>query len=145
MKMKRSGKRQSKRNLIKKGRRRSARGKSLKETLNESKLIKRVSRDHLDVLQNIEFILVTAHREDSSLDDRIIADALKAAVDNKMAQDERAISIKDNLWDMHEFRADISDDIWQAGLRTVLQSVRRHSDLRPGSTEYLDFVSQYIP
>jgi phosphosulfolactate phosphohydrolase-like enzyme len=145
MKMKRSGKRQSKRNLIKKGRRRSARGKSLKETLNESKLIKRMSRDHLDVLQNIEFILVTAHREDSSLDDRIIADALKAAVDNKMAQDERAISIKDNLWDMHEFRADISDDIWQAGLRTVLQSVRRHSDLRPGSTEYLDFVSQYIP
>jgi len=44
------------------------------------KLLKRMPRDHLDVLQNIEFILVTGYREDRSIDDRIVADALKAAI-----------------------------------------------------------------
>jgi hypothetical protein len=141
-----SRKRQSKRNLIKKAdRRRSAGGKSLKETLEESKLMKRMSRDHLDVLQNIEFILVTAYREDSTVDDRKVAAALQSAIDNDVPQDDRAISIKESLQDMYEFRGDVSDDIWQAGLRTVLQSVHRHSNLRPGSTEYLDFVSEFIP
>ena len=141
-----SRKSQSKRTLIKKSSRRgAARRKSLKETLEENKLMKRMSRDHVDVLQNIEFILVTSHRENGSIDDRIIADALKATIDNDFPQDERVISIKGNLQDMHEFRGYVSDDIWQAGLRTVLQSVRRHSDLRPGSTDYLDFVSEFIP
>jgi len=140
-----SRKRQSKLNLIKKASRSYLAGrKSLKETLEESKLMKRMTRDHLDVLQNIEFILVTRHRENSSIDDRIIADALKSAIENDVPKDERAISIKENLQDMHEFRGDVSDDIWRAGLRTVLQSVRRHSDLRPGSTDYLDFVSEFI-
>ena len=140
-----SRKRQSKLNLIKKASRSYLAGrKSLKETLEESKLMKRMTRDHLDVLQNIEFILVTRHRENSSIDDRIIADALKSAIENDVPKDERAISIKENLQDMFEFRGDVSDDIWRAGLRTVLQSVRRHSDLRPGSTDYLDFVSEFI-
>lgn len=140
-----SRKRQSKYDLIRKANRRRLAGrKSLKETLEESKLMKRMTRDHVDVLQNIEFILVTSHRENSSIDDRIIADALKAAVDNDVPKDERAISIKENLQDMYQFRGDVSDDIWQAGLRTVLQSVRRHSNLQPGSTGYLDFVSEFI-
>lgn len=140
-----SRKNQSKRTLIKKSNRRGGTmRKSLKETLEENKLMKRMTKDHVDVLQNIEFILVTSHRENSSIDDRIIADALKATIDNDVPQDERAISIKENLQDMYEFRGDVSDDIWHAGLRTVLQSVQRHSDLRPGSTEYLNFVSEFI-
>jgi hypothetical protein len=141
-----SRKSQSKRDLIKKSNRRRASGrKSLKETLEGRKLMKRMSRDHLDVLQNIEFILVSAYRKDSIIDDRIVAGALQSAIDNALPQDDRAIPIKENLQDMYEFRGDISDDIWKAGLRTVLHSVKRHSGLRPGSTEYLDFVSEFIP
>ncbi|MDH4241711.1 MAG: hypothetical protein OEW48_19295 [Phycisphaerae bacterium] len=141
-----SRKNQSKRTLIKKANRRGgARRKSLKETLEENKLIKRMSRDHLDVLQNIEFILVKRYNEDSGIDDRIIADALKAAIGNEIPKDDRAVSIKESLQYMHEIRGDVSDDIWKAGLRTVLQSVQRHSYLQPGSTEYLDFVSEFIP
>ncbi|HUT46116.1 MAG TPA: hypothetical protein VMX36_07500 [Sedimentisphaerales bacterium] len=45
---------------------------------------------------------------------------------------------------MRRFRSDVSDDIWRDGLRTVLQSVQRHSNLRPGEREYLDFVSDFI-
>lgn len=141
-----SRKSQSKRNLIKMAnRRRAARRKSLKETLEENKLMKRMSRDHLDVLQSIEFILVSSYRKDIAIDDRIVAGALQAAIDNDVPQDDRVISIKESLQEMRELRGDVSDDIWKAGLRTVLQSVRRHSDFQPGSTEYLDFVSEFIP
>lgn len=140
-----SKKSRCKRTLIKKSNRcRVEPGKSLKETLRSCKLMKRMSRDHLDVLQNIEFILVSAYRKDKTIDDRIVAGALQAAIDNDVSQDDRAISIKKSLQDIREFRGDVSDDIWQAGLRTVLQSVHRHSDLYQDSTEYLDFVSEFI-
>ncbi len=108
------------------------------------KLMKRMQKDHLDVLQNIEFALVERYREDSTIDDRIIAEVLKAAIDNVVPQNERAASIKESLQGIRELRSDIPDDIWRDGLRTVLQSVHRHSDLKPGSTDYLDFVCEFV-
>jgi hypothetical protein len=108
------------------------------------KLMKRMQRDHLDVLQNIEFILIQRYREDDTIDDRLVAEALKAAIDNVVPQNDRAASIKESLQGIRELRSDVSDDIWRDGLRTVLQSVHKHSDLKPGSTDYLDFVSTFI-
>ena len=108
------------------------------------KLMKRMQRDHLDVLQNIEFALVERYREDDTIDDRLVAEALKAAIDNVVLQNERAASIKESLQGIREIRSDIPDDIWRDGLRTVLQSVYRHSDLKPGSTDYLDFVCEFV-
>jgi len=124
--------------------RRTARRKSLKEMLQEDKLLKRMTKDHLDVLQNIEFAIVTKYRQDSSIDDRIVADALKGAMGNDLPQDKRAASINGALQDIREFRSDVSDSVWQAGLRIVLQSVRQHSDLRQGTTDYLDFVCDFV-
>jgi len=109
------------------------------------KLIKRMQRDHLDVLQNIEFILVTKYREDHTIDDRVVAEVLKAAIDNNVPHDERAASIKESLQGIREIRSDIPDEIWRDGLCTVLQSVHRHSSLKPGSRGYLNFVSDFIP
>ena len=108
------------------------------------KLLKRMRRDHQDILQNIEFILISGYREDQSIDDRIIAEALKAAVGGDMPEDARAQSLKGKLEAMREFRCDVADDIWRDGLRTVLQSVHRHSGLARGEREYLDFVSEFI-
>jgi len=108
------------------------------------KLMKRMQREHLDVLQNIEFALVERYREDSTIDDHIIAEALKATIDNVVPQNDQTASIKESLQGIRELRSDVSDDIWRDGLRTVLQSVHRHSDLRPGSTDYLDFVADFI-
>jgi len=109
------------------------------------KLLKRMRRDHLDLLQNIEFILIKRYQEDSTIDDRLVAEVLKAAIDSNAPQDEQAASIKESLQGIRELRSDVSDDIWRDGLRTVLQSVHRHSDLKPGSTYYLDFVSEFVP
>jgi hypothetical protein len=109
------------------------------------KLLKRMRRDHLDVLQNIEFFLIKRYEKDGTIDDRLVSEALKAAIDNNAPQDEQAASIKERLQGIREIRSDVSDDIWRDGLRTVLQSVHRHSSLKPGSRGYLNFVSDFIP
>ncbi len=111
--------------------------------LGSRKLLKRMPRDHLDVLQNIEFILVTDYRDDRSIDDCIVADALIAAILDAEPEDSRAQSLNESLENIRELRSDVSDDIWRDGLRTVLQSVHRHSSLIPGCRWYLDFVSDF--
>ena len=115
-----------------------------RSTLGSYKLLKRMTRDHPDVLQNIEFVLVSGYREDHSIDDRIVADTLKAAIHGEVPDDARAQSLDESLEDIRRLRSDASDDVWRDGLRTVLQSVHRHSSLRPGSRDYLDFVSDFV-
>ena len=112
-----------------------------KETLGTRKLLKRMTREHLDVLQNIESIFISAYHEDGSIDDRVIAEALKAAIRGEEPVSTRAQVVSDDLDQVRTLRADVTDDVWRDALKTVLQSVRRHSDLRPGEREYLDFVS----
>jgi len=118
--------------------------RNLSATVGPRKLMKRMTQDHQDVLQNIEFVLVTGYREDRTIDDRIIADALEAAIHGDTPEDNLAHSLNESLEGMREFRHDISDETWRDCLRTVLQSVHRHSSLRPGSRGYLDFVSDFI-
>ena len=117
---------------------------SLKRQMGPAKLSKRMARDHLDVLQNIEFTLVSVHRKEPTIDDRIIADVLNAAIGGGVSEDARVQSLSEGLEEMRQLRSDVSDDLWLDGLRTVLQSVHRHSGLRPGSRAYLDFVSGFV-
>ena len=111
--------------------------------LKPRKSMKHMARDHLDVLQNIEFALVSGHRSERSIDDRIVADVLIAAILDAEPQDTRARSLNESLESIRELRSDIPDDIWRDGLRTVLESVHRHSSLKPGCRWYLDFVSGF--
>jgi len=116
----------------------------MREEPGSGKLLKRMTRDHQDILQNIEFVFVSRYRKCRRIDDRIVADALKAAIRDDTAEDGLAESLNKDLAEMQLFRSDVSDDIWRDGLRTVLQSVHRHSDLRPGERAYLDFVCNFI-
>ena len=116
----------------------------LRETQATGKLLKRMTRDHVDVLQNIESVLILAYDKDGSLEDRIIAEVLHAAIRDEIPDGARAQSLHEDLIEMRHLRADVSDDIWRDGLRTVLQSVQRHSNLWPGERNYLDFVSDFI-
>ena len=115
-----------------------------REVLGPRKLLKRMTRDHQDVLQNIEFIFISQYRDDRRIDDRIIADTLKAAIRGDTAEDALAELLNEGLEEMRLFRSDVPNDIWRDGLRTVLRSVHRHSNLRPGEREYLEFVSDFI-
>jgi uncharacterized alpha-E superfamily protein len=114
-------------------------------TLKPRKSMKHMVRDHLDVLQNIELVLVSGYRSERSIDDRIVADALIAAILDAEPEDSRAQSLNESLENTRVLRSDVSDDIWRDGLRTVLESVHTHSSLKPGSRGYLDFVSDYVP
>ena len=118
---------------------------SLNRELGSAKLLKRMTRDHVDVLQNIEFALLSGHRDDRSIDDRTIADALKVAIRGDLSEDAGVRSLNEGLGQIRQVRSDVSDDVWRAGLQTVLQSVRRHSSLMPGARGYLNFVSSFVP
>jgi len=117
---------------------------SLKKEMGPAKLLKQMTTDHQDILQNIEFTLVSGHREDPTIDDRIVADVLKAAIGGDVSEDARTQSLSESLEEVRQLRSDVSDDLWRDGLRTVLQSVHRHSNLRPGERDYLDFVSDFV-
>ena len=116
----------------------------MKETQESRKLMKRMVRDHQDVLQNIESIIISEYRENRRIDDRVVADALKAAIHSETAENDLAESINQAVEEMRMLRSNVSDDVWRDGLRTVLQSVHRHSYLRPGEREYLCFVGDFI-
>lgn len=113
----------------------------------ENKLgMKEMSRDHLDVLQNIEFSLVTCARQDQSVDDRTIDEALSLSLRGGDIEsgDGTIADICEALEEMRDFRGDVPDNIWHAGLKTVRDSVRRHSSLAQGDKGYLHFVEKYV-
>ena len=108
------------------------------------KLLKRVTRDYVDVLQNIEAILVTSWQDDPSIDDAVVHRALRAAIRDKSPADERVRGIVEELAQMRLLRTDVPADVWRDTLLTVAQSVQRHSLCRPGEMTYLRFVSPFI-
>jgi len=112
----------------------------------ESKLgMKQMSRDHLDVLQNIEAILVRCAHEDPGIDDGVLDRALRICMGRSDEDDDpRVMMVCDALDSIRELREDVSDGIWNSGLKTVDESVRRHSGLKPGEKAYLRFVEQYV-
>jgi len=109
--------------------------------------LKHMTRDHIDVLQNIEVALVSEARGDPNIDDRMIDQALRSCIKRADPPDDagfRVVRLCGVLETMRSVREDVPDDIWIAGLRTVDESVRRHSNLSPGETSYLDFVRDYV-
>jgi hypothetical protein len=114
----------------------------------ESKLdMKQMSRDHLDVLQNIEFTLITTARQDREIDDRTIDEALRIALrggEPEEDTDGATVELVELLDEMREFRSEVPDNVWQAGLKTVRDSVRKHSGLTPGEKRYIRFVEPYV-
>jgi hypothetical protein len=106
--------------------------------------MKRMAREYEDVLQNIEFVLVNSHRDDPEIDDRAVIEALQASLTDAEPDDERVDGLVMDLQAMREFREDITAAVWRDAIHVVADSVRRHSELRPGETSYLSFVSQYV-
>ena len=109
--------------------------------------MKSMSRDHLDVLQNIEFTLVNHAREEPR---SMIGSSMRrlrwpSGVPNPARIPRNSSSSSWRCCEaMRDFRSDVPDNIWQGGLKTVRDSVRRHSTLSPGEKAYIRFVEKYI-
>ena len=109
--------------------------------------IKVMLRDHADVLHDIELALVSEAHDGSGIDDCMIDQALRSCIKGTELPDDadtRVVRLRARLERTREFRDDVSDDIWNVGLRTVDESVRRHSSLSPGEVTYLAFVQDYV-
>ena len=121
--------------------------------------------DHLDLLQNMEIVIVEAHRSNPEVTDFDVTDALDALTRQYSAEelgrqpsvislDPRAQAVYQNVRQICEWRLgrrpdkemdppDSMADIVSA-LRRIIKSVGRWSG-RGGKQGYLDFVKDYLP
>ncbi len=105
----------------------------------------RMTREHHDVLQNIEFALMSAYQNDPEIDDKDVAVTLKTVLAGEVSEDEALRSMVEKLAEIRRMRADITDDLWNDGLKVVLESVHNHSEVRTGDRGYLRFVQSFMP
>jgi len=111
---------------------------------NPQKLFKLMTKNHLDVLQNIESSLISAYRRSADIDDKVVVSALKTAIAGSDASNDSSRTLVKDLENTRLLRADVSDEIWSNGLKVVLQSVYNHSDAQTGDTDYLDFIADFV-
>lgn len=108
------------------------------------KLITRMTRDHPDVLQNIEVVFAQRHGRRHDIDDLAVFTAIRARVMKTEPEDPIAGELVAALDDMRALRSDLSDDLWRDALIVIANSVKFHSSLRPGETNYLRFIEQFV-
>ena len=106
--------------------------------------MEQMASEHQDVLQNIEFVLVNEHRADPTIDDRHVDAALKTALGGAEPEDSRAIDLAEQLASIRQMREDVPEPVWLECLRVVQQSLKRHSNLRPGERTYLIFAGRFV-
>lgn len=109
------------------------------------KLMKQVSRDHEDVLESIESLLVNRHRNNDQIDDHVVDVALAGSLVNVPPDDPLALEIYEGLAKVRTTKSDVSDNVWQDALKVVRDSVHRHSARKPREKGYLLFAGQFVP
>ena len=107
-------------------------------------IFKQMTQHHVDVLQNIEFSIISTYRSHAAIDDGVIASALKTIIAAGEPDGKLAAMLIDDLDEVRQTRADVPDDIWIKGLKVVLESVHTHSDTRPGDRDYLTFIGIFV-
>jgi hypothetical protein len=106
-----------------------------------------MTRDHTDVLQNIEFALVSVAKGQPEIDDHAVLESLNMSIKGRTpdeSTDPKVAKLYESLESIRAMREDVSDAIWAGGLKTIAESVQNHSGLAPGEKGYLDFVSKYV-
>lgn len=106
--------------------------------------IKKISREHEVVLQDIEAVLVYEEREDAEIDDQVASLAIRARIANIAPEDPSAELLFDELAIVRERHATISDFEWIEALRVVHESIVRHSSRTQGEKHYLRFAARFI-
>ena len=111
----------------------------------QEKIYKEMTKNHVDVLENIEFAIINVWRENPLIDDKAVAAALKAVIKAEEPKDIMSCLLKKALEGARLIRSDVSDEIWTKGLKVVLESVYTHSEAEEGDRFYLEFADMFIP
>ena len=106
--------------------------------------MKRMAREHEEVLEVIERACLTRWREHQDIDDRAVDLALHAAIVGETPDDPAVADLAADLAIGRAGLGDTPDQVWVDALRVVRDSVARHSSRRPGESEYLKFIDEYI-
>jgi hypothetical protein len=120
------------------------------EEYEETRLLGSIIRDHMDLLQNIEFALVTTWKEDARVDDAAVYAALRAVREDDEARSplagEAAAAVRGILdWRRQNLEPhELSKPLRRAACKKIMGSIRNHSSCTPGDTGYLRFVSQFV-
>jgi hypothetical protein len=108
-----------------------------------------MTQEHPDVLQNIEFVLVSAYRRDKAIDDAVCFNALEAALSGETPSDERVQGLVQGIADIRALsrtgEASVSDELWNNALLVIMNSIKFWSTLKPGARGYLEYVSPFLP
>ena len=115
-----------------------------KEMRVSESLFHRMTNNHIDILENIEFSLVSAYRSNPTIDDRNVAATLEAVIKGVEPTDILTVLLAKALKSARELRTDVADDLWRDGLNVVLQSVKDHSNLKVGNRDYLEFAGLFL-
>jgi hypothetical protein len=107
--------------------------------------MKRMAREHEEVLEVIERACVTRWREHHDVDDQTVDLALHSAIVGETPDDAGVSDLAADLAIGRAGLGDTPDQVWIDALRVVRDSVRRHSTRKPGEIGYLKFIDEYIP
>jgi len=108
--------------------------------------LKHIVRDHIDILQDIDTVLLAYAEESQEVDDRTIDEALgilRRKNESIRDAEHHVKSICLLLGHIRTRHEDVSDTIWLGALRTVQDELRRHSSLNPGEKSYIEYASNY--
>jgi hypothetical protein len=108
--------------------------------------LKHIVRDHIDILEDIEMVMLAYAEESPEVDDRTIDEALGLLRRKNESIRDAELHVKSLCHLMSHIRArhgDVSDTIWLGALRTVQDELRRHSSLNPGEKTYIEYVTNY--
>ena len=115
---------------------------------NPNKLRRQMTQEHPDILQNIEFVLLSAYRRDKTIDDAACLQAVQAALGGETPSDEGVRGLVQGIADIRALirtgEASVSDELWNDCLLVVGNSIKFWSTLNPGARGYLDYVLTFI-
>ncbi len=107
-------------------------------------LEQRMIRDHADLLQNVEFSLVSVAKETDEIDDHVVEQILRCAINHGSPEDPIVRWAMDLLATVRQQHPDVTDALWRDAMRVIYTSLKRHSSCEPGETSYLYFVSHFV-
>src|SRR5262245_7148002 len=99
-----------------------------------------ITRNHADVLAEIETTLLDCWREIEGVDDHWVHHGLVGAMRDQPPDHPTAWFVYWRLKQVLERRDDVPPEVWLDALRVVDQSVRDHSSLKHQDRSYLAFL-----
>ena len=109
----------------------------------------RMVNNYQDLLRNIEHFVVEVYRNDRSdeIDDRAVMEGFRRTLLGHRSDRSSAGRIVEAITEARFMRdrfAPVADELWHDAIRALMRSVKNNSDLDPGETSYLDFVSHFV-